>query len=263
MENYHHLSYEERIILNVKWREGLSIREIAKGLCRAPSTISRELRRNEQFAETRLCYPYDAQMKANGRRRRAYRKPRLKHKRIQRYVERKLKLGWSPEQIAGALKVSKSAITVSHEAIYQYIYSKRPDLRQYLCRHHSRRKRKKQSKKHSRLHILNRVPVKLRSKEANQRTQIGHWESDLMVSNRTPPAVIVCVDRKNRLSKIIKIPNHQAITVSQALVRRLKALPPKACRSITYDNGSENSEHMRTNKILGTKSFFCEPYHSW
>jgi transposase, IS30 family len=115
-KNYTHLQYEERVEIRTLLKHDKSLREISRELGRAPSTVSRELRRNEQFAGTRVIYPRFAQMKANGRRRRSYRKPRLKTRLLQRYVVRKLRDGWSPRVIAGRLKHLHREVTVSHEA---------------------------------------------------------------------------------------------------------------------------------------------------
>jgi IS30 family transposase len=95
-KRYKHLSYEERIIIEQKRKEGSRLAEIGRLLGRASSTISREIRRNEQFAGTRYWYAIHAQMKANGRRRRSYRKERLRSKQLQEQVEERLREGWSP-----------------------------------------------------------------------------------------------------------------------------------------------------------------------
>ena len=249
-------------MIRVLRKEGKSVREVSRELGRAPSTVTRELQRNEQFADTRVIYPIHAQMKANGRRRRAYRKPRLKSKCIQRYVERKLKQGWSPQLIAGRMKYEGWPETVSHEAIYQFIYSKRLDLCSCLVRHHRRRKRFEQTKRHSKEKIQNRVSVAFRSVVANERRQFGHWESDSVASKGNLAGLQVAVERKSRVILLSKVRTRTGKEASNVLVRRLKTFPAKFRRTITYDNGSENSAHERTNRMLGTSSFFCDPNQS-
>ena len=141
-KRYKHLSYEERIIIGQKRKEGSPLAESGRLLGRASSTISREIRRNEQFAGTRYWYAVHAQMKANGRRRRSYRKERLRSKQLQEQVEERLREGWSPQQIAGRMKQQKRPERISHEAIYQWIYSQRGDLRECLAWGRRRRYRR-------------------------------------------------------------------------------------------------------------------------
>ena len=263
-KDYTHLNFEERVVIRVMLKDGKSMREISRELCRAPSTISRELRRNEQFANTRVIYPVHAQMKANGRRRRSYRKPRLKTTRLQRYVVRKLKDGWSPEVIAGRLRQRGKEVTVSHEAIYQYIYQKRPDLRIHLPRHHMKRKRFGQSKRfRNKTPIPARISISERPATISDRSELGHWEGDLMVARADQTAVHVLIERKSRRVCISKVENRKALTIRNTITNRLKHFP-RACRkTLTYDNGKENVEHQAVNASLCTQSYFCDPYSSW
>jgi transposase, IS30 family len=263
--NYTHLSYEERVEIRVLRRQGISVRKVSKEISRSPSTISRELKRNEQFQDTRVIYPIYAQMKANGRRKRSYRKPRLKSKKLQSYVEAKLRLGWSPETIAGRLKAQgkKPAERVSPEAIYQWVYSRRLDLRECLVRHHKRRKKRGQRKTHRKPHIANRTPISERPVSVVDRKIPGHWESDAMLSSGTNNALHVVIERTSRRVCLTALKNNTARATTNALVKRLRRFPPELRKSITYDNGSENFDHMVTNTQLGTNSYFCQPFHSW
>jgi transposase, IS30 family len=261
---YNHLSYEDRIVIRVRKKAGESIRKISRELGRAPSTVSRELRRNEQFTNTRVIYPIYAQMKANGRRRRSYRKPRLKTRKLQRHVIKKLQAGWSPLVIAGRLKCLQREETVSHEAIYQFIYECRPDLRACLARHHKRRKRFRQSKKFSGKPLIPfRISINDRPESVAARTAVGDWEGDLMVSKAGPEAVQVLLERKSRRVFLSKIENKTAKVVRKAIIKKLKRVPAKYRKTITYDNGKENVEHHLVNKALGTQSYFADTYASW
>ena len=259
---YTHLSYKERVEIRVLRKAGKSIREVSKELGRAPSTVTRELKRNEQFTGTRVIYPNHAQMKANGRRRRAYRKERLKSNRIRKYVEKRLSEGWSPELIAGRMKIEGWELRVSHEAIYQYIYDKKPGWRVYLVRHHRRRKRFGQSKRHRRSKIRNRVSLSCRPPEVNHRGEYGHWESDSVASKGNAAGLQVAVERKSRAILISRVKNRSGMETSDKLIKRLSRFPKRLRKTITYDNGSENMEHERTNKRLGTSSYFCDPNQS-
>ena len=260
---YTHLSYEERVVIRALRKLGKGIREVSRELGRAPSTVSRELFRNEQFVGTRVIYPIHAQYKANGRRRRAYWKPRLKSKRNQRYIERKLQAGWSPETIAGRMRRCGQVDAVSHEAIYQWIYRQRLDLRDCLVRHHKRRKKRGQSKRHSKPHIAQATPLCQRPQAANDRQEFGHWEADSMVSKANTTAVHVVLERVSRKVCLSRIEANKASKVKSALVRRLSRFPPQLRASITYDNGHENAHHRVVNQALRTSSYFCAPYRSW
>lgn len=262
--NYTHLSYEERVVIRVMRKEEKSLREISRALDRAPSTVSRELKRNEQFAGTRVIYPDYAQMKANGRRRRAYLKPHLKTRSLQRYVIGRIEQGWSPMVIAGRLKHLGRKVTVSHEAIYQFIYSKRKDLCDKLVRHHKRRKRFRQSKKfRNKTPIPGRISINERPASIATREQSGHWEGDLMIAGHEQDALQILAERKSRVVFLSKMPDKKAATTSKKIIARLRRLPPSQRKSITYDNGKENVDHQIVNRTLGTKSYFADPYASW
>ena len=239
---------------------------IAKRLKRDKSTISREVRRNRSLI-------YDAygggsaQRRAEERKRQAGCRPRLKHAKIRYYVKRKLRVGWSPEQIAGRLPQVFRGFHISHEAIYQYVYL--PATRQsenlvpFLARAHKRRLLKRHRHTHRDPHIPERISILERPNVVQQRRQLGHWESYTVVARHHKTALHVVVERKTRLTKISKLNGCTARDTRSALNRRLSQYPQAARRTITYDNGKENVQHIQVNKVLGTRSFFCEPYHSW
>ncbi len=265
-KTYSQLSLAERDHIANLRNQGLSMNEIAKRLKRNKSTISRELRRNGAPI-------YDAYGGGNAHRRSELRKhqagcrPRLKDTKIRSYVKRKLRAGWSPEQIAGRLPQQLPGLRISHEAIYQYIYS--PESRQvenlvpYLPRAHKRRQIKGHRHTHRDSHIPERISILHRPEMVQQRRQLGHWESDTVIARHSKAALHVVVERKTRLTKITKIDGCTAQATRSALNRRLSQYPKMARRTITYDNGKENVQHVQVNKVLGTRSFFCEPFHSW
>ena len=263
MKRYRHLSYEERVIVGQLKRKGYSVRKIAKEVGRNPSTISRELRRNEQFKNTKWWYAHFAQLKANGRRKRSYRRIRLRTKENQIYIEQKLKEGWSPQQIAGRMKWEGWKDRVSHEAIYQWIHSKRRDLIDYLAWGRRRRYPRGHSKRHRKPHIPNPTALSQRSQKANDRKEFGHWETDLAISRQSKAALVILVERKSRLVRLSRIKDQTARAASRAVISKLRILPNKSRRSITYDNGNENALHQKVNLELGSKSYFCQSYHSW
>jgi IS30 family transposase len=170
--------------------------------------------------------------------------------------------GWSPELIAGRLGRTRPELpSITHEAIYQWIYTERPDLVGYLTRAHPKRKRRwKLSARKTR--IPDRVSILQRPPQINDRTQPGHWETDLVVGSGKA-AIQVTEERLSRYTRLQKIPDKSALESRNALQEVLQPLPPALRRSITYDNGPENTDHQVLNQILGTQSWFCEPYHSW
>lgn len=263
---YQQIKQDERDLIAHLHAKGLSHREISRRIGRNKSTISRELRRNSSGVYD-VYLAHKAQDRASMRKKESGQRPRLKDKRIKRYVICKLKQGWSPEQISGDLKQNHLDMSISHEAIYQYVYAKETlktaNLKGYLPRANRIRRPRGYSRKHTKSHIPRRVSIDERPKYIDKRKQIGHWESDTMVSRASKASVVVTLERATRYVKLGKVKAKQARDVSNAINRRLGRLPKSVRRTITYDNGSENIEHERTNKILGTASYFCNPYHSW
>lgn len=182
---------------------------------------------------------------------------------LRSYVRRHLRKGWSPEQIAGVLALDKSMPSISHEAIYQWVYSDASELTIYLRRKNRRRLKKRFSRKRKKQMIPAWVSLSERSDAANQRKEAGHWETDLIVSNASKAALNVTIERISRKVCISLVPNRSSKESFQAIVSRLKRFPSHMLRSLTYDNGVENMQHQRVNLALGTQSFFCAPYHSW
>jgi IS30 family transposase len=262
-KTYNHLSANERDLLSVLKTEGHSLREIAKILKRNPSTLSRELKRNAPPVYTGYYLPHKAQERATKRKHESHRRKRLKNDFIRRYVAKHIRLGWSPELIAGRLALKYPGQSISPEAIYQWIYEEASRLIIFLVRAHRKRKHRGYSRKHKKAHIPERISIKERPVSVLKRRHIGHWETDTISCRKSYQAVQVTVERKARYAKVAKLTTKGSRAMSLALTRRLSHYPQDLRRSITYDNGPENAEHMRTNKILGTRSYFCEPYHSY
>lgn len=236
---------------------------MAKELRRDPSTLSRELRRNAPPVYSGYYLPHKAQERALIRNQETHRRPRLKTPKLRNYVSRKLSIGWSPELIAGRWNDNHPSQTISYEAIYQWLYADARALIPCLVRAHKKRLRRGYSRKHRQLHIPERVSIQERPKHIEKRNQAGHWETDTAISRKSRVSLQISVERKTRLTKLAKLSSKSARPMSNALNRRLSRLPRLLRRTITYDNGSENTEHLRTNRVLGTRSFFCEPYHSY
>lgn len=258
-KGYKHLSLQEREKIAVWKGQGLSLREMAAKLGRDHSTLSREINRNRGF---RGYWPNKAQERALGREETSHKRKRLKSPLVRLEAERMLKKGWSPELIAGRVGVEHpSWPSISHEAIYQWIYTERRDLIGHLLHAHPKRRRRwKSSARKTR--IPERVSIEERPMNVNRRQEPGHWETDLLVGSGAS-ALQVSVERFSRYSKLGKLPNKTAQESRRALGSMLRPLPCALRRSVTYDNGSENSEHHLLNADLKMRSWFCRPYHSW
>lgn len=262
MKQYTHLSEEERNQLVVLVNRGSSVRSIATVLGRHHSSISREIKRN--FGKRRYR-AHRAQQRAVERHRSSHTKERLKSHALRFEIEQLLMQRFTPEQIAGRIPLSHPELpTISHEAIYQWIYRDQPHLIGYLPRQHQQRwpKGKGKHRRPLQYRIPERVPLTQRSDEANNRSQPGHWETDLMIGSGRS-ALQVSVERVTRYVRLARIPDKSASASCQALIDSFAKVPCCMRRSITYDNGLENFEHSRVNKELTIVSFFCEPYHSW
>ena len=260
---YQHLTHHERDLLAVLRSRGQPLRQIARVLGRDPGTLSRELRRNAPPVHTGYYLAHKAHARSEERNRRSRTHPRLKTAVIRRYVADRLRIGWSPELIAGRLPMRRVGSAISHEAIYQWIYTAARHLIPCLVRAHRTRKPRGYSRKHQRTHIPERVSIHQRPAHVLGRRRIGHWETDTMVSRQSLQALQVTVERKTRYARLAQLTKKGAREMSTALTRRLSRYPQGMRRSLTYDNGSENTEHGHTNQVLGTRSYFCEPFHSW
>jgi len=266
-KHYAHLTEAEReLIAEMRW-EGKGPSEIARVLNRDKGTISRELARNA--SPEYHCYtPCRAHKRSVQRKLTArHSRPLLKSKKIQQYVRKKLKLGWSPEIIAGRLKEQRSGLSISPEAIYQFIYHRdTPDrevLIAQLCRSHRKRRIKGKGRKVRKTKIPNRIPIDARPKAVEHRKQFGHWEADTMISRSSKPALHSITERKTRFLRLSKLERKTAAETNKAVIRALEKLPPEARRTLTLDNGTENAAHEELTVKLGTKCYFAQPYAAW
>lgn len=261
--NYSHLTVEERDQISVLKAEGLSLRSIASELGRHHTTISRELEKNAPPVRKGRYLSHKAHERSVQKKSQAHQRDRLKNEDIRRYVEHGLSLFWTPEQISWRLSSELKGQTISHEAIYQFIYKERHDLVETLARHHRKRQKRGHSRKHRKPHIPNRISIEKRPKFIEKRIQVGHWERDSLVSRASKACLDVKVERKSRYLALDKLERKTAEAVRIVVITRLKPFSSHLRRSLTYDNGSEHAEHEKINKALGTKSYFCHPYSSW
>lgn len=263
VKSYRQLSLEEREEIVIGLELGHSLGVIAKSINRSVSTISRECTRNQPSCNKVKYRAIPAHKRSQERQVKSHRRARLKSEVTRKYVAEKLKLGWTPELISGRIKREGLLNTISHESIYQWVYSERKDLIKHLPRSHRKRRKRGSAKYKHASKIPNRTPLENRSELANSRQELGHWEADTAVSRQSKGAIAVMIERKTRLIKIHKLASKSALNMRNALVESLQSEPTHLRKSITFDNGTENTLHASVNQALGTLSFFCQPYHSW
>ena len=269
---FKHLTIEEREkIQELLWLK-TSIRTIAKVLNRSPSSVSREI--NRTIPLKRSYKPRVAHAKALSKRENRGRKLRLKSGFIRRYVISGLKAGLSPEQIAGRLHLEHPNQSISHEAIYQYIYNQvhreghglmrlgYHDLRKYLKRRHKRRGQKGM-RSVQRVFRPRGIGIDERPKEVEGRQSTGHWETDSMVSRKSRVGLNTLVERKTGLVLITKIKDGTAHTTRNTVIKRLAMLPKENRKTLTSDNGFENFLYDEVQTELDIFWYFAHPYHSW
>lgn len=270
---YRQLSVEEREKIQLGLWAKRSIRDIAQELGRSPSTISREIGRHVP-ASRRQYTPRVAQERAEKNRTSRGRKDRLKNDTVRTYVTAKLKEGYSPEQIAGRLEIDHPGQSISHEAVYRFVYDQihlsgygkvKPgceDLRMYLKRRHKRRipQGTRGCKKVSRLAGKS---IDERPAEVATRSTIGHWEGDSIISRKSTVGLNTLVERKTGLVCITRIADGTAQETSRAVCARLGAFAPPLRRTLTVDNGSENAAGKEIERTLDLDYYLAHAYHAW
>ncbi len=270
-----YLSLEERLQIADLQLAGASIRAIATQLARAPSTISRELRRNGPApaagrARRARYAPYAAHKRAGLRARRP--KPfKLEDARLALAVQAKLCRKWSPAQISAHLAGEhgdEAAMRVSHETIYQALFVQgRGQLRTELHRHlrTGRAWRRPQGfSSPTTAKISGMVSISERPAEAADRAVPGHWEGDLILGTHCRSAIGTLVERQTRFCLLVHLPDgHGAQTVRDRLVATITTLPEQLRRSLTWDQGSELAQHQAITLATDMAIYFCDPHSPW
>jgi transposase, IS30 family len=260
---YSHLTLREREEIALGLETGQKQREIASALNRSPSTISREIKRNKLYIRGAKYRATWAQFQTDERKKSSHSKPRIPNKKLRRFIQKLLKKGYSPEIISVMAFEKNERWKTNYETIYQWIYSDRKDLIPFLTKSHRIRRKRGSAKQKRSPKIPNRTMIEKRPDYVNLRSEIGHWEIDTAISRKSKAAIMVLVERKTRYVIIKKLSAKTAYFMHDAAVKSLKNYPENIRQSIAYDNGTENTLHELTNKVLGTKSYFCNPYHSW
>ena len=248
-------------------RAGESVRGIARRLGRAPSTVSREIRRNGGRVEYRAWH---AQATARVRERRPRPTRLARSPRLRAEVERMLLLRWSPVQISRRLRLEHPAdkeMWVSHETIYRALYIQgRGELRRELaaCLRTGRARRRAQADREDRGRMAGMVLISQRPAEIADRAVPGHWEGDLVIGRGQKSAVATLVERRTRYLMLAALPGGRtAPEVRDALVGKILTLPEHLRRSLTWDRGHEMAEHLQFTIDTGVAVYFCDPSSPW
>lgn len=255
--SYTQLTREQRYQIYALKKAGHTQAATAAILGVHKSSISRELRRNRGRRGYR---PARAHELAAARQRAAHR-PRISEQTWAR-VEALLRQEWSPEQIAGRLKLEGRA-AVSHERIYQHVYAdKRVGGTLHLHLRCQRERRKRYGKQSRRGQIAGRVGIEARPEVVDAKRRIGDWEADTIVGRRGRGAILSLVERKSKLVRLCWVERKGAEEVARASLTVLSPLAERVL-TLTSDNGGEFAHHARISEGLGADFYFARPHASW
>lgn len=263
--SYVQFTLNERIQLEALLNACLLRKEIARELGRHPASISREINNNSR--PDGKYFAHYAHRKAKGKRLSANQCHRkiIKGTWIEFYIIEKLQLYWSPEQIAGRLKVeNNNEQVIHHETIYQWIYNIRPEMRVFLrCRKGKYRRRYGSKIKEKQREEAKKKRIDTRPEIINERGRIGDWEGDTIVGKEKTKRILTFVDRKSGYLLADKLESATAEHVRNISLKNFRALPKYKRSSITFDNGSEFADYETIEARIGIDIYFAYPYHSW
>jgi IS30 family transposase len=268
------LSQDERIEIADLRHAGLGIRQIAHRLGRAPSTISRELRR--YAGGSRGYRPFEAHQLATARRARNHRCRLETSLQLRQTVGELLAQRWSPQQISRHLRQrfpGEPGMWLCHESIYQAVYRPGSGLSRPSRLASQHRSPLRTGRDHRRAHqrIDRRRPrfeqpmlrIGQRPFPPEDRSEAGHWEGDLITGADNRSAIGTLVERQTRLVRLLHLPRHDSDTLHEALKARMGDLPAPLLRSITWDQGTEMARHLTIARSLGAPVYFCDSRSPW
>jgi len=250
--------FKIEFLLELNWLK----KDIANNIRVSPATVGREISRNggDDHYEARKAHA-----KANKRRKVGKKKSKklLTDDFIFLYTQEKLKLYWSPEQIAGRLK-NDWGVVICHETIYEFIYCEKPEWKKYLRqkkgkyrRRHGTRAREKKREEAKKNRIDTRESI------VEKRERIGDWEGDTIVGGERTTGIITHVERRSGYLMGDLFKKKNAELIKDKIVRRFKKISKDKKYTITYDNGTEFSAYEFIEKETDMDIYFANPYHSW
>lgn len=264
----------DRIKIEIRYKDGWSLREIAAelGSGRTAGAICREIDSRPRKGRGKYQAHVAHEKALNGRK--GKKLFRLKNNLIQEYVVEKMKLGWSPEQISIRLPIDHKGATISHEAIYQFVYAQFfrggngklkeecEDLRKYLPRRHSRRSTKGARRAQKLERIGNLPSIEDRPAEADKRKVIGHWEDDCIVSRQSKDRIKSINERVSGVVLLGKMKDGTASESSRVVCEKVKSIPTPYLKTLTRDRGKENLDYQTIESKTNMKIYFAHPYCS-
>ena len=256
MQTYSQLTHIQRYQIYALLRMGHLQTDIARIVGVNKSTISRELKRNRGKRGYR---PKQAHQKALGRHNKACKRIDASEWEM---INQLIELDWSPEQISGYLR-KEQLLWVSHEWIYQHIYQdKRTGGKLWKHLRCQKKRRKRYGSYEKRGQIPQRVWIDQRPAVVEERSRIGDWEADTIISQGKQKAIVTLTERKSRLTLMRKVNDRTAETVKQAMIDLLRPFTSQAL-TITCDNGKEFTDHPAIAKALNADVYFAHPQAAW
>jgi len=259
------LQTQEREEVSRGLSAGLSIREIARRLGRAASTVSREIRRNggkhwyraanaDARAWRKACRPQPCLL--------------ARRARLRAWVVERLGRNWSPRQIAVGLRHSfphDGSMRVSHETIYRSLFIQARNVLKKELLGHLRRggfMRRPRTRTTAQPSVVDGISIHQRPAEVEDRAVPGHWEGDLLMGG-TSSQIATLVERHSRYVMLVKVGSKDTVSVTKALTSKIRELPAELRRSLTWDRGAEMAAHKDFTIATDMKVYFCDPRSPW
>lgn len=261
--SYTHITSKQRNELSILLQAGTNIKDIASLLGKVESSIYREIKRNR---ENEKYHARIAEQKAKERRIQANQRFRRieNNEWLEQYIKKKLRIYWSPEQIAGRLKNKYGKVVVCHETIYQHIYKVNPGLKQYLrCQKGKYRKRYGTKIYEIRREEAKKKRINQRPAIVDKRARIGDWEGDTIVGLGRKQRILTHVERRSGYLLADKLDQTSKEIIRDKAYRSFKRIAQSKKHTITYDNGKEFEDHELIERDNKVDVYFAYPYHSW
>lgn len=270
-KKYHRLTFEEREEISRLLSQKYSFSDIANYLGRNRSTISREVNKGSENKYVYRAIRAQKRAKRNSSKRKKGKRKLASNLRLKEEVIAKLRLYWSPEQIANFLKKrypQDKSMRISQESIYAYLYvlpkgQLKKELLSCLRQGRKRRRRRNGKSEVAERKLKDMISIEERPAEVAERAIPGHWEGDLILGKNRQSALGTLVERLTRTTILVPLPNKEAATVRKAFAKEIKQLPRQMRLSLTYDQGREMAEHKLFTKQTKIKVYFAHPASPW
>lgn len=272
MKTYYRLTLEEREEISRFLSQKCSFNAIGKHLGRDGGTISREVNRGADNKYVYRAVRAHNRAKRKSAKRREGKRKINSNKKLKEEIMARLRLRWSPEQIANFLKEKypqDKDMRISHETIYAYLYvlpkgQLKKELLSYLRQGKKRRyKRNRKNRTGIERKLEDMTSIEERPSEVADRTVPGHWEGDLIIGKNRRSALGTLVERTSRTTILVPLNNRQAPTVRKSFAKEIKQVPRQMKLSLTYDQGREMAEHKLFSKQTEIKVYFAHPGSPW